>query len=58
MRGAYFQYCKEKGIPSGIDSVGAVKARHAEKCELRLARIANGKEPGYEKPKHKTILAK
>lgn len=23
------------------------KARHRDECQLRLARIANGKEPGY-----------
>lgn len=29
-------------------AVERAKARHAEECELRLARIMNGKEPGYE----------
>lgn len=58
MRGAYFQYMKEKGFAPGLDASAAAAALHKEKCELRLARIANGKEPGYDKPKHKTALAK
>jgi hypothetical protein len=49
MRGAYTQFCKEKGC-----AVEEAKALHAEACERRLARIQNGKEPshinGPEKP--------
>ncbi|HVI71341.1 MAG TPA: hypothetical protein VM656_07635, partial [Pyrinomonadaceae bacterium] len=47
MRGAYTQYVKSKGVRPE-DVVEQAKARHKEQCELRLARIMNGKEPGYK----------
>lgn len=46
MNGAYFSYLKSKGhIP---DSTAAAKELHKEACALRLARIANGKEPSHK----------
>jgi hypothetical protein len=49
MRGAIYQYMKEKGLPSRTtEAVEAAKARHAEACECRLARIQNGKEPSHK----------
>lgn len=52
MRGGYLQLMKQvgSGVPESrvAQAVERAKARHAEECELRLARIMNGKEPGYE----------
>lgn len=52
MRGAYIQLIKQvgSGVPESRVSAAVERARaaHKEKCELRLARIANGAEPGYE----------
>jgi hypothetical protein len=49
MRGAYFQYCKEKGQPSGmVDAVEQVHAQRKEEAELRLARIMNHAEPSHK----------
>lgn len=47
MRGAYTQYIKSKGVKPE-DAVEQAAALHKEKCELRLARIMNGKEPKYK----------
>jgi len=52
MRGAYIQLIKQvgNGVPESrvSEAVERAKAMHKEKCELRLARIANGAEPGYQ----------
>lgn len=52
MRGGYLQLMKQIGQGTAESRVSAAieraKARHAEECELRLARIMNGVEPGYE----------
>lgn len=51
MRGAYTQFIKSKGYAPSVTSSDATEkaaALHKEQCELRLARIQNGKEPGYE----------
>ena len=49
MRGAYTQYLKSKGhSPRATDAVEEATALHAEACELRLARIQNGKEPSHQ----------
>lgn len=52
MRGAYIQLLKQMGdgVPQSrvATAVEKAKALHKEACELRLARIMNGKEPGYE----------
>lgn len=46
MQGAYFSYLKSKGhVP---DATLAAKELHKEACELRLARIMNGKEPSHQ----------
>lgn len=47
MRGAYTQYIKSKGI-SPNDAVEQAAARRKEEAELRLARIANNKEPSHK----------
>ena len=43
MRGAYTQYCKEKG-----NAVEHAHALRKEEAELRLARIQNNKEPSHK----------
>lgn len=48
MRGAYTNYLAEKGESRYTDVVEKLKARAKEDAELRLARIFNGKEPGYQ----------
>lgn len=51
MRGAYTQFVKSKGYAPSVDSSDATEkaaALHKEACELRLARIMNGKEPKYK----------
>lgn len=51
MRGAYTQFIKSKGYAPSLTSADTTEraaALHKEQCELRLARIMNGKEPGYE----------
>lgn len=50
MRGAYHNYMKQKGTPPSLKSeaVEEAAAQHAEECELRLARIQNGKHPEYQ----------
>jgi hypothetical protein len=51
MRGAYTQFIKSKGrVPSltSSDATEQAEAIHKEKCELRLARIMNGKEPSHK----------
>jgi hypothetical protein len=42
------------GISRYTDAVEAVKAKNKEEAELRLARIANNKEPSHQNghPKH------
>lgn len=47
MRGSFVQFVKLEGAKP-VCSVAAAKAKHKEECELRLARIQNGKEPGYQ----------
>jgi hypothetical protein len=46
MKGGYFQFIKIKGLPP-VDPVERAKQKHKDDCTLRLARIANGAEPGY-----------
>jgi hypothetical protein len=48
MRGGYVQLLKEVGASRVSSVIEQAKAKHAEECELRLARIMNGKEKGYE----------
>lgn len=48
MRGAQFQYIREKGLSRYTDAVESVKAREKEEAELRLARIMNGAHPDYQ----------
>jgi len=48
MRGAYFQYLKQKGTSRLTDAVERAKARHKEDTELRLARIMNNAEPSHQ----------
>lgn len=48
MRGAYFQYVRQKGISRYTDAVEAVKAKAKEEAELRLARIMNNAEPSHQ----------
>lgn len=49
MKAAYHQYIRQKGhSPRLTGAVEDAAARHKEECELRLARIQNGKEPGYK----------
>ncbi len=43
MRGAYTQYCKQKG-----DAAEWALAQHKEASELRLARIMNNAEPSHK----------
>ena len=45
MRGGRFQ---EYGRPTGLDAVDEANAIRKEECELRLARIQNGKEPSHK----------
>lgn len=47
MRGAYTQFIKSKGMKPSC-AVDQATARHKEACELRLARIMNGKHPDYQ----------
>ncbi len=52
MKGAYHQYIRTKGKNSKFtDAVEDATALHAEACELRLARIMNGKEPSHQNGK-------
>lgn len=49
MRGAYHNYIKTHGYePRATDTVEQAAALHKEACELRLARIMNGKEPSHQ----------
>lgn len=48
MRGAYFQYLKQKGVTRSTDAVEQAKARRKEESELRLARIMNNAEPSHQ----------
>lgn len=48
MRGAIFQYIREKGISRLTDAVEAVNARRKEEAELRLGRIMNNAEPSHQ----------
>lgn len=52
MRGGYLQLLKQvgAGVPEArvASAVERARALHKEKCELRLARIMNGAEKGYE----------
>ena len=50
MRGAYFQYLKQKGSRK-TGAVEEAAARNKEAAELRLARIQNGKEPSMKNGK-------
>jgi hypothetical protein len=49
MRGAIVQYQKQKGCgcSSKTDAVEQAKVKHAEACELRVARRLNGMDPGF-----------
>jgi hypothetical protein len=47
MRTAIHQYLKAKGIGRSTSAVEDALALHKEACELRLARIQNGKEPSH-----------
>jgi flagellin-like hook-associated protein FlgL len=53
MRGAYYQFVKEKGCPVSrlSDTTEAARAKAAEDAELRLARIANAADPAYKNGK-------
>jgi hypothetical protein len=51
MRGAFSQFVKSKGYAPSVTSADATEraaALHKEQCELRLARIQNGKHPDYK----------
>jgi hypothetical protein len=45
MRGGKFQ---EYARTTGLDAVDEANALRKEQCELRLARIQNGKEPNHK----------
>jgi hypothetical protein len=53
MRGAYYQFVRERGCPVSrlTDAVESAGARAAEDAELRLAKIANGADPKYKNGK-------
>jgi len=52
MRGGYFMLLKQlgSGVPESrvSEAVERAKRRHAEECELRLARIQNGAEKSHQ----------
>jgi hypothetical protein len=48
MQGAYTQYLRQRGCGRVTEVVEQAKARHAEECILRRARIANNAEPAYK----------
>ena len=53
MRGAYYQFVKEKGCPVSrlSDTTEQARVKASEEAELRLARIANGSHPDYKNGK-------
>lgn len=53
MRGAYYQYCKVKGVPRLTDAVEEARQLRKEQAELRLARLANGVEGEHPKDAEK-----
>lgn len=48
MDGAFVAYVKQRGCGRITQVVEDAKRRHAEDCQLRLARIANGKDPEHK----------